>query len=216
MRVRLAIAVGLVLVLAAAALELSDSRQRLAGSNARVSGSGNEVRLAPGERTCQVLSIPGQTAALRVFPGAPTGVAGPLDASIESGGGTVATAGFGRVRDEVVETAELTRPLQAELVGARVCFRNRGPVELRLAGDRTPVLYTPGNPYGVIFPDEPRVDFMRAGEESWWDLAGTVAERFGLIKTSFTGPWTLWAVLALLAATWVASVALLLRRLPGR
>jgi hypothetical protein len=216
MRVRLAIAVGLILVAAAVAAKLSESTQRLSGSNTQVAISGNAVPVAPGGSSCQPEGIPEDTAELRVFPGAPAGVAGPLDATIADRGRTLARAAFGRVRDGIPATAALSRAIEAERPSARVCFHNRGRTELRLAGDRTPVLGSGANPYGTIFPDEPRVDFLRAGEESWWDLAGTVAERFGTAKTSFTGPWTLWAVLLLLAATWVATVVLLLRKLPGR
>jgi hypothetical protein len=212
MRVRLAIGLGLFLVVGSFVIVLSKSEQRLAASNSQVSLSGNDVRLPGHKRACQPESVPAQTAALRVFVG---GSGGPLDVDIRQGKRIVAQGSFGAVLDGLPATARLSPPLRTEIVAAEVCFRNRGRKTVRFAGDRTPIRFSAANPYGLLLDDEPRIDSLRPGEESGWELAGTVAERFGRAKASFFGSWTIWAVLGLVGATWAVACGLMLRRLPG-
>jgi hypothetical protein len=246
MRVRLAIGLGLLLIVGFLVVVLSKSEQRLAATNSLVRVSGADVPIAGGRRcprarplpplapprtsacaqgarratrrkdACQAESVPAETESLRVYAGVPAGRAGPLDVTIRRGGRIVSSATFGVVRDGRPATAELSPPVVEEIVAAEVCFRNRGRATVRLAGDRTAVKFSGANPYGLEFGDEPRIDYLRPGEESGWSLAGTVADRFGRVKASFFGSWTMWAVFTLVAVSWVAAVVLMLRRLPAR
>jgi hypothetical protein len=216
MRVRLAIALGLLVVLGWLAVVLSRTEQRLAWTNTQVNVSGNDVPIKGRKRACQPEAIPAKTAALRVFVGTRAGRAGPLEGSIRARGREVASGDFGMVFDGQPATAELSRTVRSEIPTARVCFRNRGRATVRLAGDRTPIRFGGVNPYGTVYDDEPRVDYLRPGEETWWSLAGTVADRFGGAKTTFFGPWTMWAVFALIGTIWLAAIVLMLRRLPAR
>jgi hypothetical protein len=213
MRVRLAIGLGLILVLGLLVAILSKTEQRLAGTNAQVKVSGNDVPIRGRKVACQSENVPATAAALRVFVG---GDGGPLEVSIRQGNRTVARGRFGFVLDGLPTTAGLSPPVSRDIVPAEVCFRNRGRRTLRLAGDRTPLKFSGANPWGLVFADKPRIDYLRAGEESGWALAGTVADRFGRSKTSFFGSWTMWVVFALVAATWATAGGLLLRRLPSR
>jgi hypothetical protein len=215
MRVRLAIGLGLLLVLGSLVLVLSKSEQRLAGTNAQVKVSGNDVPIRRGERRCQPESVPAPAAYLRVFVGVPAGSTGPLEVTIRQRHRTVSRGSFGRVYDALPATAELSPPISNEIVPAEVCFRNTGRRTVRLAGDRTALKFSSANPYGLTFNDEPRIDYVRPGKESGWALAGTVADRFGRSKTSFFGSWTMWVVFALVGGTWVAATVLLSRR-PSR
>jgi hypothetical protein len=245
MRVRLAIGLGLLLIVGSLVVVLSKSEQRLAATNSLVRVSGADVPLSGGRRcptakplppiagprisgcargarraarrnACQAESVPSETDSLRVYAGVPAGRAGPLDVTIRRGGRIVSSATFGVVRDGRPATAELSPPVSEEIVPAEVCFRNRGRATVRFAGDRTAVKFSGANPYGLEFGDEPRIDYLRSGEESGWGLAGTIDDRFGRVKASFFGSWTMWAVFALVGVSWVAAVVLMLRRLPAR
>jgi hypothetical protein len=213
MRVHLAIGLGFILTLCSLLAILSKSEERLAGTNAQVKVSGNDVLIRGRRVACQSENVPARAAALRVFVG---GDGGPLEVSIREGNRTVARGRFGFVLDRLPATAELSPAVNRDIVPAEVCFRNRGRRTLRLAGDRTPLKFSGANPWGVVFADEPRIDYLRAGDESGWALAGIVADRFGRSKTSFFGSWTMWAVFALVGATWVTASWLLLRRPPLR
>jgi hypothetical protein len=213
-RVLLAISLGLVLVVGTLVVVLSESKQRLADSNAQVRISGNDVALRGGDRNCQPDEIPRGAAQIRVFTGVRRGTGGPLDVVIKQGDRRIARGTFAQVEDGLPATADLTPSTSEDVTHGEVCLVNRGEAPIRLAGDRTPFPYSGANPYGILQDDEPRVDFLRAGNESWWSIAGVVAERFGLVKTSFFGAWTMWAVFAIIAATWIAALVLLLRRTP--
>jgi hypothetical protein len=173
-------------------------------------------RAARRKGACQAESIPAETVSLRVYAGVPAGRTGPLDVTIREGGRIVSRATFGVVRDGRPATAELSPPVPQEIVPAEVCFRNRGRATVRLAGNRTALKFGGANPYGLEFGDQPRIDYLRPGEESGWALAGTVADRFGRVKASFFGSWTMWAVFGLVGLSWAAAVVLMLRRLPAR
>jgi hypothetical protein len=203
------------LVVGALVVVLSKSEQRLAGTNAQVRVSGNDVVIPGRKRNCQPDGLPEDTTAVRVFAGVPKGSAGPMDLVIKKGGRTVASGRFDDVQDGLPATTELSPPAGHEVTPVEVCVINRGKVTIRLAGDRTPVRFSGSNPFGILYNDEPRVDYLRAGEESWWSIAGLVADRFGRAKTSFFGSWTMWLVLALVGATWAAALVLLLRRRPA-
>jgi hypothetical protein len=214
MRVRLATGLGLLLVLGSLVIILSKTEQRLAATNAMVRVSVNDKPIPGGERRCQPESIPSRATYLRVFTGAPAGRAGPLDVSIRQGPRRVSAGTIDRVRDQVPATTRLSPPIEDEIAPAEVCFFNRGRRIVRLAGDRTPARFSGTNPYGLVFADEARIDYIRPGEESGWALAGIVADRFGRAKTSFFGSWTMWTVFALVGASSAAAIVLVLRKLP--
>jgi hypothetical protein len=213
-RVLAAIALGLLLVVGALVVVLSKKEQRLAGTNAQVAVSGNDVVIRGGKRNCQGDAVPKQTAAVRVFAGVPRGTAGPLDLVIRKGDRIIATGRFTKVEDGLAASTPLSPPVGTEKWPVELCLKNRGRATIRLAGDRTPIRFSGSNPWGLVYADEPRVDYLRSGEESGWSIAGLAAERFGLVKTSFFGSWTMWAVFGLVGATWVGSLTLLLRRGP--
>lgn len=99
------------------------------------------------------------------------------------------------------------------MLDARVCLVNRGPTPVELAGDRTPVLGSPANLGRQLFGDDVRVVFLRPEEESWWQLAPRVADRFGLNKAPIIGSWTLWGLLALFGVMWMVAFRLVARSL---
>lgn len=192
---------------------LSDREPRLTGSNAQIRVSGRALPIAPDARRCQRDYLPARTGSLRVFLGVRGGTAGPLGVTVERADGSTAHARVpagtpaGAVDVSVESTIEEANSL------ARICFANRGPRMIELAGDRTPFIGGGANPTSALLDDDVRVDFLRPVEESWWSLGPRVAQRFGLTKTSFSGPWMLWAVLVAVLLIAVCTVALLLRTL---
>ena len=55
--------------------------------------------------------------------------------------------------------------------------------------------------------------YLRAGEESWWQLIPTLSERFGLGKAPLYGAWSLLLAALLLLGVWIAVFRLLAREL---
>jgi hypothetical protein len=206
MRQALAIAIGLGLVVVALVAVLSPRERRLAVSNSRVVASGVALPVEPGRQRCTRVSfLPQDTSSVRVFAGPFGGPGGPLRVTIADRGrvvssGTVA-GGYG--------TQPLTIPLrriERLVVEPQVCLRNLGPRPVQFAGNFTPLSPFASQERGK---DVIRYDFYRAGRDSWWQLAPTVAARFSRVKPTFVGAWTLWAVLGVIAALWAASILLL-------
>ena len=222
MRVPLAIAAALAIVLVGAAVTLSQRAPRLTGSNATVERSGVSLGVPGGGgiRCQDNENVPADTGRLRLFMNTIDRAAGPIEV-------TLATGGRPGVPPRVVARATLRYPLRTGsygvtvapriatgLDGARVCFVNRGRSAIALSGNRTAVLRSGANPYGLHLADDARVDYLYPESRSWWTMDGTIAERFGLVKTSFFGTWTMCALFAVLALLWIGVVVLLLRVLP--
>ncbi len=55
--------------------------------------------------------------------------------------------------------------------------------------------------------------YLRPGRESWWQLLGTLDQRFGLGKASFFGDWTLPVMALLLLGIWIAAARLLAKEI---
>ena len=212
MRERIALGLGLVLVAGAFVAALSDSARRRSGSNATVRKSGNLLAVTPGQRSCQSEPlIPADTAALRTFfRFRPSGPGGPLEITISRAGRTLAAARLpagvsaGSPRVSIAPVARDTR-------GAMVCFANRGTRTVQFAGNATPELGG-SNPTGARLGDVVRIDYVRRGSETWWRLAPVVARRFGTVKPSFVGSWTMYAVFGVFALLCAAGIGLLVGR----
>jgi hypothetical protein len=221
-RVKLAIALALAIVGAGVLVMLSMRSPRVQGSNTRIELSGNAVPLAgrTGHRCQRNQGVPGGTRQLRLFPQSRgTGPAGPVEVTIAAPAAQGAPAHVvARATIRSITSGSklpyLDRPIRHDLRGADVCFRNRGPRSVSFAGNLTPLVGGGANPAGTLLPDDVRVDYMRGGNESWWSDAGTVAQRFGLAKTTFFGSWTMWAMFAVLAGLWAAVIVLLVRVMP--
>ncbi len=210
---RAAAAVAAALVAAVVVLVLSQSEQRLADTNARVLESGVKLRIKAGKRRCQKQDVPAGAAVARVSVDPSPHMSGPLAVAVEKDGRPVSrgeTVGFG---GKPVDLG-LEPKLKKEIIDARVCLVNPGTIPIALDGNLTPPTDSTLRPLfdgQQVPPDDVRVDFLREGSESWWSLAPVVADRLALRKASFFGAWTMWAVFALVALTWVAGLLLLLR-----
>jgi hypothetical protein len=210
LRAGTAAAAGLVLVLGALALTLSQSGTRLAGTNSMVEVSGVALPVAAGrERCARGQLVPAGAAAVRVHAGTyfrPRGE--PIMVSVRTSGRVVAS---GRAPGGYPDNTPLRVPLgpvRANLYDATVCVRNLGRRQLGFAGNLTSS--APGPVYGG--PEVIRFDWLLPGRPTWWDVSPRVARRAAVLKPSFVGPWTPWALLGVVGVLWAVSLTVLLRR----
>ena len=208
-RAALAAALGLVVVLGALVAVMSQRDTRLAGTNSFVVYSGVALPVPPGGRNCAPdQAIPRDAVAVVVYAGTAGGPRGePFALTVEQGGRRLAS---GRMSGDWGENAILRIPIEPigrEVFGARVCVRNLGDRRIRFAGNVTPQT-------GPVLgnPDVIRTDWLLAGEPTWWDVAPRIVRRATPFKPGFVGAWTFWALLGVVAATWAAGLALVIRR----
>jgi hypothetical protein len=196
MPVRLALAAGLVLLLAAVGVTLAQSAPRTAGSN-HVPEIEEAVKLKRGGgRHCQDgETIPGDTGALRLLVGTYGRPVPELSVSARRPGTDLITAGERRAGSHEGRVDIPVEPVDDGINGVRVCLRVDGP-------GRT-VLYGAG---GRV-----RLEWMRRGSESWFELLPTIADRFGLGRASLAGSLLLPFVALLLLAAWAAAIRLVMR-----
>ncbi len=214
MRVRVVVAIGLVLVAGALALDMSRSAPRTAGSDhagipvfaATVPGGGTvcqpDPNLADDAYRVQLLigTYGRPVPDLRInFTGA--------------GGAEVARGHLPVGEKEGLVTIPLKRA-RASTEATRMCMHVGGSQNVVLGGEGIPVT----DPIAEAVNGRPQpgrigLVYLRGGEESWWQLLATLAERFGLGKASGFGTWTFPVLALLLIGVWVATVRLLIREL---
>ena len=187
---------------------------RLSASNMRVVTSGRALTVNPRKPLCQVSEVPAGTARVRVF-AAPRWVSrgGPPAVTITPPRGAPTRAVGSPFTGDGPVDIELDRPFAERVERAQVCIVNRGPTPFQVAGNQTPELFSPANLDGQLLEDDARLDFFRAGEESYAELAPELAARFGLGKASIFGGWTLWSVFVALAGIWLCTLSYLWLRL---
>lgn len=204
-RQRLALVVGALLVVAMLVTVLTDRRTRLAATNSRVAISGIALTVPPGEQHCQGGEfVPRATANLRLYVGTfdrPSGP--PLEISIrDAGGKLLSSRQIPGVYPPGALEPEVDKP-RGDVEAASVCVRNLGSAPVAFAGNLTPATpeLRPAVGEGI------RVDYLRAGKESWLDLAPEIARRFQRFKPSFFGAWTMWAFFAAILLLFGAAAA---------
>lgn len=191
---RIALAAAVVAALVALGVVLSDSKQRQAGSN-YVPELAETQKLRGDDEYCQDgQTIPKDAAGVRLLVGTYGQPTPPLTVTVEAGGKEVTSGrlagGGGEGHVEVP-----LRPVERTVAGARVC--------LHAAAKGRTVLY------GTL--EQVRFEWQRAGDESWFALAPTVAHRFSLAKANPFGGLLLPVAILLLVAAWVLAGRLLLR-----
>jgi hypothetical protein len=200
MRIGAVLAAGLVAVAVGLGLVLLDSKPRQAGTN-YVPEVAEALTLRGGDAEhCQDGEvIPADTAALRLLIGTFERPSPELRVTVREGGEVISAGSLaagqpdGRVTIPIERVADLH-------AGADVCIEARSPDE-----DRRTVLYG--------MPGRAHLEWLRAGDESWFDLVGTVAHRFGLGKPFVSGGWVLLLAAGLLALAWFLGLRLVLREL---
>lgn len=215
-QVAVALASAILVAAVLVAAVLSSSAPRRAGTNGRLLAL--PVNLKPGARFCQRYEVlPKGTAALvlTVNTGAPDRQGGPLEVLINLPGVRTirGRAPGGYVTQPVAVALAQGAPPAGDMYGAEVCVRNRGRVTVAVFGERV----FPGERAAAVTgrtkdaPARARIDWLRAGEETWFAFAPVIAERYALAKASFFGPWTL-PLLAVLGLLTLAGVCVFLVR----
>jgi hypothetical protein len=200
MRIGAVFAAGLFVVAVGLALVLLDSEPRQAGTN-YVAEAAEVVTLGGRDAThCQGGQvIPGDAAVLRLLIGTYERPSPELSVRVRAGGETITegTLPAGQPEGRVVIPID---PVDDVRPDAEVCIEARSPEKRR----RT-VLYGSAG--------QVRLEWLRDGDESWLDLIGTVAHRFGLGKPFLAGGWVLLLAAGLLALAWVLALRVALREL---
>lgn len=212
MKVRVVLAVGVILTVAVFAWEMSGAAPRTAGSNHL-----SPVVLAasvPGEGVlCQPVGpLPRDAARVRMLV-VNHGPPPTLGAVFTDAAGAIVAAGkaqAGALPGDV--TIALHRTPGAR-PAANFCLYVGGSTAIDLGGERGPINPSSERVNGKPQAGDISLIYLRRGSETWWDLLPVLLRRFGLGKASIFGTWTLPAVAALLLCVWVATVRLLAREL---
>ncbi|HEX7289683.1 MAG TPA: DUF2142 domain-containing protein [Conexibacter sp.] len=166
--------------------------------------------LGPGQRICQDGELLPAGAATLQVPFQPAQRVGPRIAVTLSRGGRV----IERASMLVAVRGGRPAPLRArtrDLDGVRVCLSVIGRGQVGLIGGPTPpgvgVLAADGEPTGSSLP----IAYGGRGTASWWDRAGSVADRMALGRGDWGGGWIPWAVGALLLGALALTVLALVR-----
>jgi hypothetical protein len=211
MRVRVVLAVSLLAVAVGLAIDMSGSAPRTAGSN-RVLPMAFVAVVPAGGMVCQSQGAPPSGAAsVRITIGTYGRPRPELRLAFFDPSGLVVSSGRLSAGTAQGVVAIPLSPAHGEAV--RACLHVGGREPVALAGENLAA-----SPKSISIDGRPQpgvmsMMFVRGGKESWWQLLGTLTERFGLGKASFFGDWTLPALALLLLGAWVASARLLLREL---
>jgi hypothetical protein len=171
------------------------------------------AKLPPRAITCQPNEqIPAGTGRVGFYADSLGAHDGPLEVTVSTASGaTLARAPVSaRVFDPGARTTAAIPAMRHAVEGAHVCITNTGRGSPAVYGSPAP---SPDGaataPTGV--PQTARwlrlhLDYQQPEESSWWSFAPTVARRFGLVKATFFGTWTLWATVVALLALCLGSV----------
>jgi hypothetical protein len=212
--VRLAIGLGLVVTLGGLLIALSLKAPRLSGTNTLTDLSTAATTVPPGRQVCQRgESVPSGTGGIRIFT-TPPPAAPEVPVVLRRAGEVIARGSFTPVHGGNV--VRLSPHVERPLRHVQVCLRNRGPGELNLGDNGDTHAPLPTFDGRAPRPTERiRFDYMRPGSESWWQIAGTVATRFGLEKGGLSGSALIWIVFTFVLLIDGAVVLWMWRRLPA-
>lgn len=201
----LAAALGALAVLVGVVLALSQRSERLAYSNTRVESSETATVVEPGGEYCGNLHFPESAAIVRLYGGTRGLVGPPVEVTVSTLSRRLLTSGrrAGDYGDNRPVDIRLRTPHEgADL--ARICIRNLGENVVQFADAQSLS--------GAISVREEeafmRMDLLLDGRPRNVDLAGKVAGRASLMKSSLIGTWTIWALVPLMLG--LAAVAVLL------
>jgi hypothetical protein len=212
-RVRVVLGIALLLVAGALVLEMSGRSPRIAGTD-HLNDVAFVATIPGGQALCQPqMILPGDAQRVQMLIGTYGPPAPSLAVSFLGAGGHVLAGGrlaAGAPQGEIV--VPIGYPHGATALGT-LCVRVGGTGKVVLGGDVFPAGPASEQIAGRPLPGRIAVTYLRPGRESWWQLLGTLDERFGLGKASFFGDWTLPVAALLLLGVWIATVRLLVREL---
>jgi len=203
-RVRIALAVGLVLLLVALAVVLSQSPVTVAGTNA-VTPNPKILVVAGGSTLCAPAgTVPAGTSAIRL---SLVGNAGPnVKLTARSGLQIIASgeraAGWGIAESLTVPVNRVSE------------FSPNAEICLKLGPAVEPVAVNGALARTIAGGEAPsfRVEYLQPGSKSWWSLASGVAHRMGLGHAP-SGTWIVFLLIAFMVAVAALAVQLIIREL---
>jgi hypothetical protein len=211
-RVRVVVALALLLVAGGFILDMSGRAPRTAGSD-HVSPAVFAATVPGGGTVCQPASaLPADAASVQLLIGTYGQPVPALSISFLGQGGQALGGGSLTGAHEGLVTIPLSAR-RAAGASTRVCLHVGGRHPVVIGGESGPLNPISEQVNGVQQSGRISLLYFRAGKESWWQLLGTLDTRFGVGKASFFGDWTLPAAALLLLGAWVATVRLLAREL---
>lgn len=208
MRIKLALAAGLLLIPLAAAVALShvplvvvrenlpETHQILVATNQAASAcQSNEV-------------LPAKTSAIRL--GITTALGPRVTVEVRSGSHLI-TMGSHDAGWNGASVTIPVRPIPRPLTPVTICFQLtllNGPAEML----GWPTKHSAATSNGKSLPGRMHIEYLRPAEHSWWSMATAVAWRLGLGRAA-SGSWNVFLVIALAASLVVLSSWLVLREL---
>jgi len=201
-----ALGLGLTALLVALGLALFESKPRLAGTN-NVRDPVFAAVVPGGATVCQTgEGIPADTDRVRILVGTYGGKLPPLTLTVDGPSTRVRgrTPGGGREGYVVIRVPKTEKPAE----GLRVCLRNGGARRIAIAGEGIQPQATIGR---RAADGRIRLAWYRPGSENWFQLAGTVAHRFGYGNAPWFGGWLLVLVALLVAGAGGLALAAVLR-----
>jgi hypothetical protein len=208
--VKVTLCVGVALLVLAGALTLTRSPPHVVRVGARAAGSGpafagNAVVCQPNE------VLPAGVSAIRLAVGAYFG--SPIHVKVTAGSRVLTEGGRGPTWTGTSVTVPVT-PLRYTASHVRLCFDIGPNSELVfLKGVASPARETAVLGNGQPIGGRIGVEYLAAGQGSWWSRILTVARHMGLGR-AFSGTWVALLVAALMAAVGVLAVSFTLRELP--
>lgn len=206
-----AFVVALVAIVVGAAIVLTESSPRRAGTN-NLPPAEDVVKLAPGDQACQPANVPPDTASVLAYSGGPAPGAARVGVELTAAGRRGGAPAHGVVQARADGALELELSPRPAAGPSEICLANVGRDDAWLKGfptldgsERARALRS-GELAGIV-----ALDFYRPGTETALSLAPVLAERFGFGKAGILGPWSFWAAFAAVVAAWAAA-ALALRR----
>jgi hypothetical protein len=200
------------IALAVFASVMSNRDYRRTGTNSAVVPT--HVVVLKGQRVCQKGEhAPPGSRFIAPWVGGPAGAeAGPASVTIWNGEQVLARGRSPARFPTGITRFELDRTIDRSVYDTTLCFTNESPVPLNVYGDWA------GAGSGATFPELPgngplvvRVDWFADEPQSWWQIAGTMAGRFPLLKAEFLDAWSFWASLVVLLAIGAAGALAVIR-----
>jgi hypothetical protein len=197
MAVRAVLVAGFVLLLAAVLVTMASSAPRQAGSNLVPDTEEIVNRRGPWRHCQDDEVVPKDAARLRLHVGTYGRPTPALRITARGPGGDLVTAGGVPAGGREGHVYVPVRRVQRTRQGVRVC--------VSVSGRRRTVLYEAA---GRL-----RLDWYRAGEETWFEVLPTIAHRFSLAKANPVGPALLPLAALILLVGWVAATRIVVREL---
>ena len=209
MRIKAALGAGLLAIALSLGLVLARKPLVVSGVNLPVTHHTLIAAIHPAGACQAGEALPSGTSAIRL--GLMSDVGSRVSVKVLSGT-RVLSEGVGAPGWEGASVAVPLHPLPATFAPVTVCFQLtdlNGPI--RMLGIPTGHT-TAAQADGHALPGRMHIEYLRAGQQSWWSSATAVSWRLGLGRAA-GGTWNSLALIALAAALVVLSSWLMIREL---